>query len=81
MKNGVCLKCGAAEVHHAPKGSRLVWRSGRSTFGDATCDTYVCVKCGYFERYVSLRGDDPRRVDDIKANWKKVPVAPDDAPR
>ncbi len=72
MKKGVCLKCGSSDVYHAPNGARLEWRSGRSTFSEATCDTYVCTKCGYFEPYVSLRGDDPKRVDDIQANWRKV---------
>ncbi len=72
MKKGVCLKCGTAEVFQAPNGTRLVWRSSRATYGDANCATYVCTKCGYLEQYVSLKGDDPQRVEDIKTHWRKV---------
>lgn len=75
MKDGVCPKCGSGAVYHGPNGlvatgwtfrdcamiPLTLWRS-------ANLMNYVCVDCGYLERYVEEPAD--RRT--IAENWQRV---------
>jgi len=66
MKDGICPKCGAKEIHIVD-GNRtgisisLSW--SRNTFANL----YVCVKCGYIEMFVEDEEDLPR----IAERWRK----------
>lgn len=68
MKDGLCPKCHAREVHLVD-GSRTgvsvalgTWSAGAFT------SFYVCVRCGYLEIYV----EDPADLPKIAEKWMKV---------
>jgi predicted nucleic-acid-binding Zn-ribbon protein len=81
MRRGLCPKCGAAEV----RGSRgnFSWggeqgvRIKTSPLVRGTpVDTYVCVRCGYFEHYVA----DPGKLSEVAEQWGRVEPSPHNDP-
>ena len=71
MKNGICPKCQAENVHVAP-GNRhevSVPRKGVSSV-KAFAELYFCGDCGYIEFYVELKEDLAKSA----ADWPKVSV-------
>ena len=62
MKTGRCPKCRSTNVRKQPKITRdslmVGWRS-------AALDRYVCVSCGYTERYIGDRD----RLSEIERSW------------
>jgi len=59
MKSGRCPKCGSTDVRHQSKGDSGFYANNTLTIGWkwltvqlAPFDTYVCVDCGYLERYI-----------------------------
>lgn len=67
MKNGICTKCGAKEIH-VVDGSRTGISISLSWSSNAFTNLYVCVKCGYLELFVEDAEDLPR----IAERWRKV---------
>jgi predicted nucleic-acid-binding Zn-ribbon protein len=73
MKNGKCPKCGAGDVYcgkdiqlkAGPFGSNSIPVSLTSI---AALDNYVCIQCGYLERYVA----EPSKLKEIFTKWDKV---------
>ncbi len=73
MKTGKCPKCGSDDVH---SGTHLFPKTGPfasnsipiSLLSMAALDNYVCVKCGYVERYVS----GAEKLKEIAESWPKV---------
>lgn len=79
MRDAICPKCGESTVYTTETGigieragnkvavtlSRKQWRQKSS----ATTD-YVCVSCGYYERYLTDRG----LLDRIAAEWAPAKV-------
>ena len=51
MKNGVCSKCGANDVHLVPQTAVEV-SIAISWMSTANIDYYVCTGCGYVELFV-----------------------------
>ena len=67
MKDGVCPKCGAREVHLVA-GNRTDISIAISWSRNALVKLYVCVECGYAEMFVEDADDLPR----IAERWPKV---------
>lgn len=73
MKNGKCPKCGSEQIYTAedmplkagPFGSNSIPVSLASL---AALDNYVCLDCGYVERYVA----DKDKLGEIKRKWVAV---------
>jgi len=73
MKDGKCPKCGADDVYcgkdiqlkAGPFGSNSIPVSLTSI---AALDNYVCIQCGYLERYVSGSS----KSKEIFTKWDKV---------
>ena len=73
MKNGKCPKCGSTRIYTAkdmplkagPFGSNSIPVSLTSL---AALDNYVCLDCGFVERYVA----DSDKLDEIKRKWLAV---------
>jgi predicted RNA-binding Zn-ribbon protein involved in translation (DUF1610 family) len=71
MKDGLCPRCGAREVH-TNAGNR--WMRNRydmllvTAFRWAYLADYVCVKCGFVERYTR----DPKDLANIAERWPRV---------
>jgi len=71
MKNGTCPNCGSSEVY---AGTNLARKGGSyntipiSFMRLVALDNYVCVDCGYLERYISDRAG----LERIKKKWPKV---------
>ena len=78
MKTGICPKCKSDEVYcgadiplkKGPFGSNSI-PIGLTSI--AALDNYVCVTCGYVERYVS----EADKLTEISAKWTKVAAAKD----
>ena len=77
MKEGRCPKCGSQNVRHGPKGRASYGFYGNNavTIGWkwlsvmlALLDTYVCVDCGYVERYVL----EALKRREIEQRWPKA---------
>jgi C4-type Zn-finger protein len=68
MRSGVCPVCGHATVY---SGRDLpAKRSHNNTIpidfrNSVPIDNYVCISCGYIERYIS----DPDALKKIQAQW------------
>lgn len=71
MKNGICPRCGKAEVYAGLHtiGTRFI---KISFWEDARVIQYVCTSCGYIEDYV----EDESRLEVIREKWSKVNPAP-----
>jgi predicted nucleic-acid-binding Zn-ribbon protein len=79
MLDGICPKCGSAEVYSGAgiqvktnaHGMNAVPIRGGIYFTPVTAalDNYVCVKCGYVESYIA----DSKKLDEIAERWDKVP--------
>ncbi len=73
MKSGKCPKCGSEAVF---SGDDLFPKSGPfginaipvSLASLAALDNYVCIDCGYLERYVA----DPEKCKEIGKKWRAV---------
>ena len=73
MKSGTCPKCHSSEVYC---GSNVPLKAG--PFGSnavpihlasiAALDNYVCIACGYVERYI----DQANKLEEIGRRWDKV---------
>lgn len=67
MKNGICPKCEAREVHlFTGTGAELSIRIG--AFSAASVIYYICTSCGYVELFVENKEDLPR----IEAKCPKI---------
>lgn len=81
MKNGNCPKCGSGEVY---SGVDLVLKGGPfasnsipvSLTSLAPIDNYVCVTCGYVERYISEKS----KLKEIAKKWDKAVSEKSDEP-
>lgn len=81
MKNGNCPKCGSGEVY---SGIDLILKGGPfasnsipvSLTSLAPLDNYVCVTCGYVERYISERS----KLKEIARKWDRVIPEKSDEP-
>ncbi len=73
MKEGKCPKCNSDNVYSGvevypksgPFGSNSIPISITSI---AALDNYVCVECGYLERYVA----ETEKLHEIADKWQKV---------
>ncbi len=73
MKDGICPKCKSADVH---AGTHFIFKGGTGAINTipvsfwtrAAIDNYVCVRCGYVERYIA----DSNKLKDIQEKWPKV---------
>src|SRR5687768_1276716 len=70
MKDGVCPKCQGAEVYSNSHGPLQVLphRLPITVAHAATLESYVCVECGYVERYVPQ----PRDLQKVRDYWARV---------
>lgn len=76
MKQGQCPKCHSQEVY---AGVDVLPKSGPfgsnsipiSIVSIAALDNYVCVQCGYLERYVA----DSEKLKEISRKWQKTSEA------
>jgi hypothetical protein len=67
MKDGICPKCAAREVHiFKNTGAELSINVG--FFGAAGVVYYICTGCGYIELFV----DDKENLPKIAAKYPKV---------
>lgn len=71
MKSGKCPKCASSDVRKSKISS--AWSSDKGMVplaggfdSHAKVQHYVCVGCGYVERYVS----DPKGLEKIRTKWK-----------
>ena len=71
MKNGVCPRCGKAEVY---AGLKLLSNVGIkiSFWEDAELIRYVCTSCGYMETYIY----DEAKLEVIREKWSRVNPVP-----
>ncbi len=75
LKTGTCPKCGSNDIYC---DNHLPWKSwggyGSVLYisawglGYAVVDNYICVNCGYTERYVSDRD----KLFKISRRWQRV---------
>ena len=73
MKQGKCPKCGSEEVYvgidvlpkSGPFGSNSI---PVSIVSIAALDNYVCMDCGYLERYIA----ESEKLTEIAKKWPKV---------
>jgi hypothetical protein len=75
LKTGTCPVCGSKEVYtdkgQTKRGERMVlivtgWKS-------YFLDTYICCNCSHFEEHIPEKEfKNPKILEKIKANWKKV---------
>jgi len=73
LKQGQCPKCHSQEVY---AGVDVLPKSGPfgsnsipiSIVSIAALDNYVCVQCGYLERYVA----DAEKLKEISRKWQKA---------
>ena len=75
MKNGQCPKCKSSNVFKSKDGFSmgghsvtLAIFSGSLGSMPASCDSYVCTECGYFENYIISKD----RLQEVQKNWTKV---------
>jgi hypothetical protein len=67
MKDGICAKCGAREVH-VVDGSRTEISIPLGFVSKAFANLYVCTACGYVEMFVEDAADLPK----IAERWPKA---------
>jgi hypothetical protein len=73
MRDGICPKCGAAEVRGArahfnwggEEGVRV--RTGAIVRGSQV-DTYMCTACGFYEHYLA----DPGKLAEVAEKWARI---------
>ena len=74
MNSGKCLKCGSASVHSKNNATAYGSTRGIQVYANkvhwATTTSYICVKCGYYEHYIS----DTQVLSDVEKGWPKVPT-------
>jgi predicted nucleic-acid-binding Zn-ribbon protein len=71
MRDGICPKCGRATVHSGrdvPAKSSTGNRIPIDFQHSAPLDNYVCVSCGYVERYIA-KPDDLQRIEQ---KWRRA---------
>jgi predicted Zn-ribbon and HTH transcriptional regulator len=76
MKRGKCPKCESSQIYsrHAgiqPEGAWLMQDStwgGMSVNKSVSIDTYLCIRCGFIENYLS----DASKVPKVKQYWDLV---------
>jgi hypothetical protein len=75
MKNGKCVKCGAATVYSIANGvvpggrpRYYVQMDGMYTASDVT--SFLCTTCGYYENYIA----DAKKLTAVAARWPRVPT-------
>ena len=71
MKSGKCVKCGSTNVRRGPKPGPWGDGHGMIALGTAwgkkvAAVDYVCVACGYTEKYVVK----PEDRETIRKRWK-----------
>jgi predicted nucleic-acid-binding Zn-ribbon protein len=73
LKQGKCPKCNSQEIY---AGIDVLPKSGPfgsnsipvSIVSIAALDNYVCVQCGYLERYIA----DTEKLKEISQKWKPM---------
>lgn len=71
MKDGICTKCQAENVHIAPANRTQVVVPRKSTFSTgAFVAEYFCGDCGFVEFYVDAKEDLTKATGD----WPKINV-------
>lgn len=71
MRNGVCVKCSAAEVYSVPARSGTNYRNLNLGFwvGPSPQEVYlVCAQCGYTEQYML-----PDVLPKIREKGRRIP--------
>ena len=73
MKNGRCPKCNSQEIYagwdvHPKIGPFAGNAIPISMLSVAPLDNYVCVECGYVERYIA----DSYKLREIAERWRPV---------
>lgn len=73
MKDGICPKCSAREVHrHLPKAvnpSESITITDAFINRGAMPEKFLCLACGYLEYYLPL---DEGLRETVRDNWSKV---------
>ena len=71
MRSGVCIKCGRPTVYSG-RDIKVKSSTGNTVPIDfkhrAPLDNYVCVTCGYVERYIS----DSSSLSKISKTWSEA---------
>ena len=74
MRRGKCPKCGSASIHSKIDATAYGSIRGIQVYANkihwATTTTYICIKCGYYEHFIS----DPQVLIDVEKDWPKVPT-------
>lgn len=70
MKSGKCPKCGSNEVYTKHNGfqGHFTIVVGFANVKTPQFDDYVCLKCGYYESYISNLND----LQEIASKWTKA---------
>jgi predicted nucleic-acid-binding Zn-ribbon protein len=70
MKSGRCPKCSSDNVYMRKDGLQESFTIvlGFANTKQARTDDYICLNCGYFERYIENISD----FQDIAGKWNKV---------
>ena len=76
MKDGLCPKCASNQVYKKNEGIGIGTLNGLGRFvisgyffsDETNCDSYICVKCGYFENYIT----NPEALAKVGEKWEKV---------
>ncbi|MDH3298646.1 MAG: hypothetical protein OEM23_00260 [Gemmatimonadota bacterium] len=71
MKSGKCPKCGSSNVRKSNKPGAFSPDKGMVPLGgafdsNAKVQHYVCVGCGYVEKYIV----DPKGLEKVRTKWK-----------
>jgi hypothetical protein len=82
VRSGTCSKCASTEVHGARGnfswGSEQGVRIKTSPLVRGTLvDTYICVRCGYFEHYIA----DADKLAEVARSWARITPPADDSSR
>jgi predicted nucleic-acid-binding Zn-ribbon protein len=77
MKHGKCPRCGSEKVYWGvdvyPKSGPFASNSiPVSITSIAALDNYVCIDCGYLERYIA----ESDKLEEIAKKWRRAGASP-----